>query len=201
MSGRAPIPQDPKAPGALGGHMLEDARDQFRSLRKLAEGAIAQVDDATFFARSGDDENSIAIVVKHVAGNLRSRWRDFLTSDGEKPDRNRDGEFELGATDTPEARATERRALEAAWREGWDVLEGALAPLTADDLLRAVTIRGEPHSVVQAIHRQLAHYGYHVGQIVLLAKHARGAEWKTLSVPRGGSKAFEQTMRERHKIV
>jgi hypothetical protein len=135
--------------------------------------------------------------VKHLAGNLRSRWRDFLTTDGEKPDRNRDEEFELGPLDTAERRATERRALEQAWREGWAILEGSLAPLGPDDLLRAVTIRGEPHSVVQGIHRALGHCAYHVGQIVLLAKHARGAEWNNLSVPRGGSKAFERTMHEK----
>jgi hypothetical protein len=197
MSGRVPIPDDPKAPGALGAHMLADARDQFRSQRKLAEAALEQVDDEAYFAQLDGESNSIAIVVKHIAGNLRSRWRDFLTTDGEKPDRHRDTEFEIGPIGTPEERAQQRAALDAAWREGWEILEQALAPLGPDDLLRTVTIRGEPHSVVQAIHRQISHYGNHVGQIVLLAKHARGAEWKTLSVPRGKSGAFEQTVRNR----
>src|SRR5262245_44249296 len=111
---------------------------------------MAQVDDAAFFATLDAESNSIAIVVKHVAGNLRPRWRDFVTTAGGKPDRNRDGEFETGPLDTPEARADGRRALEAAWRDGWETLEGALAPLGPDDLLRTVAIRGEPHSVVQA---------------------------------------------------
>lgn len=193
----APISPDPNAAGALGGHMLMEARDRFGRLRKLAEDAMAQVDDEAFFSVLDGESNSIAIVVKHIAGNLRSRWRDFLTTDGEKPDRNRDQEFEIGPIDTPKQRSDQRTALVAAWREGWEILEGALAPLGPDDLLREVTIRGEPHSVVQAIMRQIAHYGQHVGQIVLLAKHARGAEWRTLSVPRGGSRAFESAMREK----
>lgn len=193
----APIPPDPHAPGALGGHLLKEARDRLTGLRRLAEDAMAQVDDEAFFAVLDGESNSIAIVVKHIAGNLRSRWRDFLTTDGEKPDRNRDQEFEIGPLDTPKQRSDERTALVAAWREGWEILEGALAPLGPDDLLRTVTIRGEPHTVVQAILRQISHYGQHVGQIVLLAKHARGAEWKTLSVPKGGSRAFEQKVRER----
>ncbi len=195
MTARVPIPADPNAPGALGAHMLADARDQFESLRRLAEGALAQVDDDAYFALLDGESNSIAIVVKHVAGNLRSRWRDFMTTDGEKPDRERDSEFELGPISTPAERAAERKALTARWNEGWAILRAALEPLGPDDALRAVTIRGEPHSVVQAIHRQLAHYGYHTGQIVLLAKHAQGGAWKTLSVPKGRSKAFETEMR------
>ena len=197
MTASVPIPPDPKAPGALGGHLLAEARDRFRSQRKLAEDAMAQVDDAAFFAVLDGESNSIAIVVKHIAGNARSRWRDFLTSDGEKPDRHRDTEFEMGALDTPEARAEQRAALMAAWHAGWGFLESALAPLGPDDLLRAVTIRGEPHSVAQALLRQISHYGQHVGQIVLLAKHAQGGAWKTLSVPRGKSGHFEKEMRER----
>jgi len=124
------------------------------------------------------------VIVRHVAGNQRSRWRDFLTTDGEKADRNRDGEFEAPPVET-------RAALLAEWEEGWAILFSAVEPLGADDLERVVTIRGEPHSVLQAIQRQLAHYAQHVGQIVFLAKHWAGAEWKSLSIPRGKSKEFE----------
>jgi hypothetical protein len=197
VTARVPIPPDPNAPGALGAHLLDEARDRFTGQRKLAEDAMAQVDDAAFFAVLDGESNSIAIVVKHIAGNARSRWRDFLTTDGEKPDRHRDTEFEIGPIDTPEQRTEQRAALMATWQEGWSILEAALAPLGPEDLLRTVTIRGEPHTVVQAIVRQISHYGQHVGQIVLLAKHARGGEWKTLSVPRGGSKAFETRLREK----
>ena len=138
-------------------------------------------------APSGET-NSIALVVKHLAGNARSRWTDFLTSDGEKADRQRDREFELAEGDS-------RAALMAAWDAGWAALERALEPLTEDDLLRTITIRGEPHSVLKAIDRQLTHYGYHVGQIVLLARLAQGAGWKSLSVARGQSEAFNRRMR------
>jgi hypothetical protein len=148
------------------------------------------VDDAVFFARSDDEANSIALVVKHVAGNLRSRWRNFLVEDGEKPDRDREAEFELGEVDT-------RDALLARWEEGWAILFAELGGLGADDLLRTVTIRHEPHSVVQCIHRQLTHYGYHVGQIVLLARQARGAAWTSLSIPRRKSSAFNAAMKDR----
>ncbi len=175
---------------SLGAHVLGEAREQFAKLKALAEGALAQVDDEVFFAlpEPAGETNSIALVVKHVAGNARSRWTDFLTSDGEKADRRRDGEFELGEGDS-------RAALMAAWEVGWEALERALSPLTEDDLLRTVTIRGEPHTVLKAIDRQLTHYGYHVGQIVLLARLARGPDWRTLSVARGESEAFNAQLR------
>jgi hypothetical protein len=168
-----------------------EARDRFAKLRATAEGALAQVDDREFFAlpEPSGETNSIALIVKHIAGNARSRWTDFLTSDGEKPDRHRDTEFELADGDS-------REQLMAAWAHGWQALDDALAPLEIDDLKRIVTIRGEPHTVVQAITRQLVHYGQHVGQIVLLARIARGASWQTLSVPRGGTDAFNASMRE-----
>ncbi|MEP7028889.1 MAG: DUF1572 family protein [Candidatus Eisenbacteria bacterium] len=173
----------------LGPHVLEESRTQFAKLRALAEAALAQVDDAAFFAlpEPSGETNSIALVVKHMAGNARSRWSDFLTSDGEKSGRDRDREFELGAADT-------REALMTAWTRGWELLDQALEPLGPDDLMRTATIRGEPHTVLQLIDRQLTHYGYHVGQIVLLARLAKGGAWSSLSVPRGQSAAFNQKM-------
>jgi hypothetical protein len=163
---------------------LEDSIELFRYYKKLAEAAIAQVDDQQLFLTLDEEMNSIAIIIKHMTGNMRSRWTDFLTSDGEKPDRHRDTEFE-----EPPA---SRQALMKAWEEGWNLLFAALEPLTDSDLGRTVTIRGEAHSVMQAINRQVAHYSYHCGQIVLLAKHFRGHEWKSLSVPRKKSDEFNQ---------
>ncbi len=146
---------------------------------------MAQVSDDGFFATLDPDANSIAVLVKHIAGNLRSRWTDFLTSDGEKPDRRRDSEFEIEPSDS-------RAALLERWEAGWRALFAAIEPLEPDDLLRTVTIRGEPHSVLQAISRQLTHYGEHVGQIVLLAKHEAGKGWRTLSIERGKSEEFNR---------
>jgi hypothetical protein len=163
---------------------LEDSLELFRYYRRLAERAIEQTTDEHLFAVLDPEMNSIAIIAKHMAGNMRSRWRDFLTTDGEKPDRHRDTEFE-------EPPAT-REALMKMWNDGWALVFGALEPLTDADLGRTVTIRSEAHSVMQAINRQLAHYAMHVGQIVLLAKHYRGANWQTLSVPRGKSANFNQ---------
>jgi len=162
---------------------LDDALLQFRKYKKLAEDAMAQVPADAFFRTLDDESNSIALIVKHIAGNQRSRWTDFLTSDGEKPDRNRDSEFET-AGET-------RELLLARWEAGWKLLFDALAPLTDADLSRVVTIRAEPHTVMQAVNRQLTHYAYHVGQIVFLAKHLAGPQWKSLSIPRGKSKAWE----------
>lgn len=169
---------------------LEDARRQFRGLKHHAEKALAQVSDEDFFAQIDPGSNSIAILVKHVAGNLRSRWTDFLTSDGEKADRQRDSEFELEPGDT-------RASLMERWEEGWRRLFAAVDPLEPDDLSRTVQIRAEPHSVLKAMNRQLTHYAGHVGQIVLLAKHATGERWQTLSVPRGASEDFNRKMREK----
>lgn len=155
----------------------------FRQYKKLAEGGMAQVpDDAALLAAGDEEENSIALIVKHMAGNMRSRWADFLTTDGEKPTRQRDTEFE-----NPPRTRTELLAL---WEEGWGCLFGALASIEEADLVRTVFIRGEAHSVMQAIHRSMAHLAYHVGQIVVLAKQRRVGEWKSLTVPRGGSAAF-----------
>lgn len=163
---------------------LEDALAVFRYYKKLAERAMEQVTEEQLFAVLDDEANSIAIIVKHMTGNMRSRWTDFLTSDGEKPDRNRDSEF----VDPPST----REALMSEWEHGWARVFAALEPLTDADLARTVTIRGEPHSVMQAINRQLAHYPHHVGQIVLLAKHFASDHWQSLSVPRNKSAEFNQ---------
>jgi hypothetical protein len=164
-------------------HYLDEAKRQFRGHKRLAEGAMAQLKDEEFFIAIDSESNSIAILVKHLAGNMRSRFTDFLTSDGEKPDRNRDQEFEITS-------ATTRAEVMRWWEEGWGRVFAAIEALTPDDVMRTVTIRGEPHSVLQAINRQIAHYAQHTGQIVFLAKHFRSSAWKTLSVPRGKSKDF-----------
>ena len=163
---------------------IEDSLAVFRYYKKLGERAMEQVTDAQLFTILDDETNSIAIIVKHVTGNMRSRWTDFLTTDGEKPDRNRDGEF----VNPP---AT-REALMQEWEHGWSCVFQALEPLSDSDLGRTITIRGEAHSVMQAINRQLAHYPYHVGQIVLLAKHYASGRWKSLSVPRNQSAEFNR---------
>jgi hypothetical protein len=162
----------------------EDARAIFRQYKKLADASIAQVSDADLYCTLDPESNSIAIVMKHMAGNMISRWTDFLTTDGEKPTRNRDSEFE----DPPATRAE----LLALWERGWSCLFGALDPLTDADLTRTITIRGEAHSVMQAINRQVAHYSYHCGQIVFLAKHIQSSDWKCLSVPRRKSEEFNR---------
>lgn len=161
-----------------------DAVQSFRNYKKLAERAIEQVSDDEFFRSIDVEANSIAVVVKHLAGNLHSRWSDFLTADGEKADRNRDTEFEV-IDDT-------RESLMQFWESGWQTLFNAIEPLSVEDFSKTITIRGEPHSIVEAINRQLTHYAYHIGQIVLLAKHFRSAEWKTLSVPKKKSAEFNQ---------
>jgi uncharacterized damage-inducible protein DinB len=162
---------------------VADALREFHRDRDLAERAMAQISDHQFFHANGAEDNSIAVIAKHLAGNLRSRWTDVLTSDGEKPERYRDGEFRIGETDT-------REALMARWDAGWRCLFDALEPLGEGDLDRTVTIRGEPHTVRQVVIRQLSHCGYHTGQIVLLAKHFAWDRWQPLSAPRRKSAAF-----------
>lgn len=163
---------------------LADSLSLFRHYQNLAERAMAQVSDEKLFEALGVESNSIAVIVKHMAGNMRSRWTDFLATDGEKPDRHRDTEFE----DPPKTRAE----LMTMWNAGWTCVYSALEPLTDADVTRTVTIRGEAHSVMQAINRQVGHYAYHVGQIVFVAKHLGSAEWKSLSVPRRGSAEFNR---------
>jgi uncharacterized damage-inducible protein DinB len=162
---------------------LEDVRRVARTYKQLADDAIAQVDDDALATALGGEDNSIAVVVKHMAGNLRSRWTDFLTTDGEKPDRERDREFELADTD-------DRAALLEAWERGWAIFLETLDSLAPEDLGRTVHIRGEPQGVMRAVNRGIAHACYHVGQIVLLAKHFAGSDWRTLSIPRGRSAEF-----------
>lgn len=179
----------------IGARYLDEARRSLRGNKRLAESALAQVSDQEFFRVLDDGEsNSIAVMVKHVAGNARSRFAEFLTSDGEKPWRHRDTEFEIGKDDT-------RARLMESWEAGYKTVFDTIASLKPEDLARTVTIRGAEHSVLQAIHRATAHYAYHIGQIVFLAKHWRGREWKTLSIPRGKSEEagqeMEQKLRER----
>ncbi len=163
--------------GDVGQAYLVEALRVFRQYKELGETAMAQLEPAGLFQTLDEESNSIAVIVKHMGGNMRSRWTDFLTSDGEKPDRNRDAEFELTASTTP---ADVRRW----WEDGWRCVFAAVEPLRPDDLLRTVTNRGEPHSVLAAIDRQVAHYAYHVGQIVQLARHLAGERWQSLSVPK-----------------
>jgi uncharacterized protein DUF1572 len=163
---------------------VKDSIGVFQYYKKLAERAMAQCPDAALFTELDAESNSIAIVVKHIAGNMRSRWTDFLTSDGEKPDRNRDTEFEA----PPKTRAE----LMEMWESGWKLLFGALEPLSDADLTKTITIRTEPHSVMQAINRQVAHYSYHVGQIVYLARHFAGDKWQSLTIPKKKSAEFNR---------
>jgi len=166
-------------------HYLEEARRQMRGHKRMGEAAMSQLRDQDFFVTLDSEANSIAVLVKHLAGNMRSRFTDLLTSDGEKPDRFRDREFELTSSTT-------RAEVTQWWDEGWAFVFSAIDPLKPEDVMRTVTIRGEPHTVLQAINRQIAHYAQHIGQIVLLAKHFRSSEWKTLSIPRGKSEEFKK---------
>ena len=163
---------------------IDDCVLQLQKLKKQADRAIAQTSDEHFFATLDAEANSIALIMKHIAGNMRSRWTDFLTSDGEKPTRHRDQEFEIGGADS-------RERLTAAWEGSWELTLGTISALEPEDIDKTITIRGEGHSVLEAIHRQLTHYAAHVGQIVLLAKHYAGSSWQTLSIPRGKSKEYE----------
>ena len=169
----------------LAAHYLDEAHRQMRGHKRLAEGAMAQLKDEELFITLDPESNSIAVIVKHLAGNMRSRFTDFLTSDGEKPDRHRDQEFELNPA------TTTRGDLTKWWEEGWARVFSAIEGLKPDDVMRKVTIRGEPHTVLQAINRQIAHYAQHAGQIVFMAKHIRSGKWKTLSIPRGKSEEFK----------
>lgn len=167
---------------------LEDSITLFEQYKKLAERAMEQISEEQLFAALDPEMNSIAVIVKHLAGNMISRWTGFLTSDGEKPDRDRDAEFE----NPPQT----RQALMELWNRGWACVFSALEPLTDADMNRTITIRGEAHSVLQAMNRQLGHYAYHVGQIVFLAKHFQSERWKSLTIPRGQSKQFTERVRK-----
>ncbi len=171
-------------------HFLDLAGGTFRKQKTLGERAIAQVSENDLFAVLDQEANSIAVIVRHLHGNMRSRWTDFLTSDGEKPDRQRDTEFI-----TPADRSREQ--VLRWWEDGWALVFAALEGLTPADVMATVTIRGEGLSVMSAVLRQIDHYGQHVGQIVLLAKHARGGEWTSLSIPRGRSEEFNRGVLEK----
>jgi hypothetical protein len=175
----------------IGTAYLVDALRSFRSYKKLAEEALAQTRDEDMFRLIDPDANSIAMLIKHMAGNMRSRWTNFLTSDGEKPDRHRDQEFEMNP-------ATTRAEVMGWWERGWQCVFDAITPLASEDLNRKVSIAGREHTVLQAINRQLLHYAGHVNQIVLLAKHFRGREWKSLSIPRGKSESFAREFEHKH---
>ena len=176
----------------MGQHYLDDALRRFRDYKKLAERAFAQISDEDFFRTLDEESNSIAINMKHMAGNMISRWTDFLTTDGEKPERNRDLEFVM----LPE---TSKDDMLAYWERGWQCVFDAVEPLKPEDLMRTIRVRGQDHTVVQAINRQLAHYAYHVGQIVFLAKHFKSSEWQSLSVPRNKSAEFTAQLQNRER--
>jgi hypothetical protein len=173
----------------LGEHYLEDSISSLRAYKKLADKAIAQLRDDEWFVTLDDEGNSVAVIMKHMAGNMFSRWTDFLTTDGEKPNRNRDMEFIIEPN-------TSKQDVIDYWERGWQCLFAALEPLEADDLGKSIMIRGQEHTVVQAINRQLMHYANHIGQIIFLAKHLRAADWKSLSVPRNRSAEFNAHLAE-----
>ena len=174
---------------SLAQHYLDDAIGSFRSYKKLAEKALDQLKDEEYFTTIDAEANSIGVIMKHIAGNMFSRWTDFLTTDGEKPDRNRDLEFVIESETTKDD-------IRAYWDRGWQCLFNALEPLQEEDFDKKVLIRGQEHTIVQAINRQLTHYAYHIGQIVFLAKYFRSAEWKSLSIPRNRSGEFNAYLAE-----
>ncbi len=170
-------------------HYLKEIVLQFRKLKELAERAVEQVAEEDLFSQLDDESNSIAIIMKHMAGNMRSRWTGFLAADGDKPDRDRDSEFVIDEADTKEG-------VQARWEAGWQCAFEALGSLGPDDLSTTVHIRGQPLLVMEAINRALTHYAYHVGQIVLLSKHYAGAGWEALTIPRGKSEEFLAELRK-----
>ncbi|NHJ32468.1 MAG: DUF1572 domain-containing protein [Asgard group archaeon] len=177
----------------FGKHYLRTCLKNFNDLKELGEKAFSQTNDVDFFWTPDEESNSIAIIVKHLSGNMLSRWTDFLTTDGEKNFRKRDREFELSNNEDKDSFLNK-------WEDGWRCLIDALNLITEDDLLKDVTIRSQKHTVVQAINRQLTHYGFHIGQIVYLAKLRSGKEWKTLSVERGKSEEFNEEMKKKHTL-
>ena len=172
---------------------LDEAFRSLRGYKRMADGALAQLSDCDFFQPPDPESNSVALIVQHMAGNLRSRWTNFLTTDGEKPDRNRDQEFVM-------VPGCERADLMRRWEESWSTVFREFEALKPEDFGRTVYIRQEPHTVLQAINRSMMHAAYHVGQILYQGKHLRGAEWKTLSIPRGKSAEFNATRPEDRKV-
>ena len=172
---------------SLAKHYLEDAVGNFRAYKKLAEKAFDQLNDDEFFKTLDQEGNSIAVIMKHIAGNSLSRWTDFLTSDGEKANRNRDMEFVIES-------GTDKKQVLEYWERGWECLFSTLESLRPEDFERKVMIRSQEHTIIQAINRQLTHYAYHIGQIVFLAKHFRATDWQSLSIPRNKSATFNAQM-------
>ena len=168
----------------LAAYYLEEIKRQFRGHQRMGERALAQLDEKDFFVTLDPESNSVAALVKHIEGNSRSRFTDFLTTDGEKPDRFRDQEFEI-------SEKTTREDVMGWWGQAWSHVFSALDSLQPEDVLRTVTIRQEPHTVMQALNRSLAHYAQHIGQLVFLAKHLRSSQWQTLSIPRGKSEDYK----------
>jgi hypothetical protein len=175
----------------LATHYLEEMKRQFHGHKRMGEAAMAQLEDKEFFVALDPESNSVATLVKHIAGNARSRFTDFLTSDGEKPDRFRDQEFAV-------SEKTTREEVLRWWEQAWERVFSALDSLTPEDVQRTVTIRSEPHTVMQALNRSLAHYAQHIGQIVFLAKHLRSEQWRTLSIPRGKSEDYKTASPKTH---
>jgi hypothetical protein len=171
---------------------FEDSVSALKAYKKMADKALAQIKDEEFFVTLDEESNSVAVIMKHMAGNMFSRWTDFLTTDGEKPDRNRDMEFVI------EAKTTKDDVINY-WERGWARVFEALEPLKLEDFEKTVAIRGEEHTIVEAINRQLMHYSYHIGQIVFLAKHFRSTEWSSLSIPRNKSAEFNLKMKSQTK--
>jgi Protein of unknown function (DUF1572) len=172
---------------------LDEVRRSFRGYKRLGDGGLTQLTDLDFFKAPDTESNCAAQIVKHMAGNLRSRWHDFLSTDGEKPDRDRDREFVLTADDT-------RPDLMRRWEESFTIVFDNIASIKAEDFVRTVTIRGEPHTILQAINRSLMHTAYHVGQILYVGKHLRGSEWTVLSIPKGKSEEFNALKPEDRKV-
>jgi hypothetical protein len=172
---------------------LDEVRRSFRGYKRLADGGLTQLTDPDFFKAPDPESNCAAQLVKHMAGNLRSRWLDFLTTDGEKPDRHRDQEFVLTKADT-------RPDLMRRWEESFKIVFDTIASLKPEDFVKTVTIRGEPHTILQAINRSLMHTAYHVGQILYVGKHLRGAAWTVLSIPKGKSEEFNRMKPEDRKV-
>ena len=170
---------------------LRDMAARFQQYKTQADQAIAQVSDDDLFHRIDPEANSLAILMRHLAGNMRSRWTAFLTTDGEKPNRHRDQEFE-----EPPVRT--RAAVVEDWESGWACLFRELATFKEVDLMRPVTARHEPMSLISGVNRQLGHTALHVGQIIMLAKHFRSAAWKTLTIQKGGSDAYNESMRQKY---
>ena len=180
-------------PSSFPATYYDEIRRSFRGYKRLADGAMAQLNDQEFFQAPDPESNSAALIVKHIAGNLRSRWKDFLTTDGEKPDRDRDQEFVLTPADT-------REDLMRRWEESFQIVFNEIDALTDQDFNKTITIRGQAHTILQAMSRSIMHTAYHVGQILFLGKHLRGAQWTSQSIPKGKSAEFNAMNPEERRV-